>query len=114
MNVSYWPKADLHRGWKAECQNILQWQATDGSPNVGFQPIANLAVISNTIIISGHRRVRKGKHVTYAMDMERPGRCYPAAVLVEPAIACFGRLWPLYMLKLLPSTSENVFSAHPI
>jgi hypothetical protein len=23
--------------------------------------------------------------------MERPGRCYPAAVLVEPAIACFGR-----------------------
>jgi hypothetical protein len=24
--------------------------------------------------------------------MERPGRCYPAAVLVEPAIACFGRV----------------------
>ncbi len=24
--------------------------------------------------------------------VERPGRCYPAAVLVEPAIACFGRV----------------------
>jgi hypothetical protein len=30
--------------------------------------------------------------------VERPGRCYPAAVLVEPAIACFGRVRALCVL----------------
>ena len=35
--------------------------------------------------------------------MERPGRCYPAAVLVEPAIACFGRLRLLYILTPISS-----------
>jgi hypothetical protein len=44
----------------------------------------------------------------WVMDMERPGRCYPAAVLVEPAIACFGRLRLLYMLMPVSSIFENV------
>jgi len=32
--------------------------------------------------------------------VERPGRCYPAAVPVEPAIACFGRVKTLHVLGI--------------
>jgi len=36
-------------------------------------------------------------------EVERPGRCYPAAVLVEPAIACFGRVGDKRVILEKPS-----------
>ena len=48
-------------------------------------------------------QVRKERKAMSSEEVERPGRCYPAAVLVEPAIAYFGRLkalccrWQLWL-----------------
>jgi len=40
-------------------------------------------------------------------EVERPGRCYPAAVLVEPAIACFGRFESLDSLATTSAILEK-------
>jgi hypothetical protein len=54
--------------------------------------------IHNSKLLVAQRETKMAERRKGLLIVERPGRCYPAAVLVVPAIACFGRLRLLYVL----------------